>query len=215
MARISGQSKVDVTLLRRMVKVFPEMTLQDLGDYFGVSKERISQLVRQHSLPYKKKAGNRLKHIDIRDLQKTISANPTWTLLDLAVHYGVSDGHISNLIRDHKLDYIRKVGPNLSIDLDALQQAIDDNPNWRMKDLALHFNVAQMTISRTIRLYKLRYQHKVGMDKKLYADNVQEVIEANPSWTLEQVGSHFGTSGVAISRFIKKHGLKYVKKKKT
>lgn len=100
----TSRKAIDVDYLERMLAVHAGWSLGQFADYFEMSADTLSNLIREHNLPMPCKSAC----VDIAVLQSAIAAHPEWSITDLAAHFEVSRGTISYLIREHNLPYEKK-----------------------------------------------------------------------------------------------------------
>jgi len=142
------------------IKAHPDYTLKQIGGIFGLTRQRIHQVIKEIGKKhYKlKQRGSKLKAVlseaDIREAIKNKVHQ------DVFIHQ-----HRASIktLREY-LNLYGLVWPsnthNEKIKLDDLKEAIKNNPEFCLRELAEHFGVTETAISQRIRYHGLPYRKK-------------------------------------------------------
>ena len=146
--------------VRMIIKAHPEYTLSEIGHIFGLTRQRIHQVVQEIG-----KRHYKLKQKGIR--RAVLSKSDLQTAIKNKIHQ-------ADFIREHGtstrtlkvfLDMYGLVWPsnnhNEKVTLAALKKMLKKHPEYCLRELAEHFDVSEVAISNRIKYHGLAYTKKV------------------------------------------------------
>ena len=141
------------------IKSHPDYTLKQIGGIFGLTRQRIHQVVKEigkkHYTPKPKGCQKAVfSEVELREAIK----NKTNQRVFMRQH------HASEKSLKEYLNLYGLVWPsnthNEKIKLDDLKEVIKNNPEFCLRELAGHFGVTETAISQRIRYHDLPYRKK-------------------------------------------------------
>ncbi len=198
--------KINKDDLAQFILNDPDATISSLAREFNVSVNCIYRYINKYNINYKRKIRGSRKNYEIKStIEKCIQENPEMSLDAIGKLLGKTRQGIWNHIINYKIDYKKKVRKS-SINKEALEKYISENPNANLDDIGISLNKTTASISNFIRNHKINYDLK---KRRIDKDKLQKFIQENPYLNQANLAKEFGVTQSYISYFINKHNLKY------
>jgi len=158
----------------------------------------------------KKMFNNDQSVVSSDELKNYIENNPQKSAQSIANHFGKNRSHIRSLITKYKIEYKSKNEPKVCVQ--DLREYVKNNFKKTSKEIGEHFGVSAGRIIVLIRQHKIEGYFNVNKPR-VTPNELRKYIKNNPSDTLIDIGSVFNLTESALSRYIKKHNIEYIRKK--
>lgn len=146
--------------VRMIAKAHPEYTLKEIGNLFGLTRQRIHQVVQEigkrHYKP-KQKGAKRRAVLSKSDIQFAIKNKVLQN--DFIKQHHASLKTLNSFLELYGLVWPKNIH-NEKIKLIDLKKMIQKHPDYCLRELAAHFNVSEAAISNRIRYHGLPYRKK-------------------------------------------------------
>lgn len=189
------------------------LSLSEIGNMFGISRQRVHQLKREYERTHGKI--NRRFFIDVLTLKHYLDLG--WSVKQISNHFDMTTSKISRLIRKYQDEYdygvsnieIRKKKANDIISKGRLHELYVDKL-YTEKEIADEFQVSPSTINILRKQYKIPTNKDKSLRKLpnvLTKDKFEQLYLRN-SYNLDEIANMYDCNIVAILKLKKQYNIK-------
>jgi len=146
--------------VRMAAKAHPEYTLKEIGNLFGLTRQRIHQVIKEigpHNYKLKQKGCKRKVVLSKLEIQTAIKTKIRQD--DFIRQHSTSLSTLKYFLDMYGLVWPKRIH-NEKIKLNDLKEMIRKHPDYCLRELAAHFKVTASAISNRIRYHDLPYLKK-------------------------------------------------------
>lgn len=189
---------------QRMARMYQDgQTLQQIGDQFNITRERVRQILRKQDVPSE---GHRAYSVAAKAEKAVLRlTREGYTIPQIAKAVGDCQMNVRQVLKRAGVKAVRaKRQPEPETLIKAREVAVDYKAGMLGSDIAEKHNIPQPHIYRLLRLVNVDVSRKSAVPKLPVEEAAKRYLNGE---TIKGLSRQYGITAVTIRRAFKRHGV--------